>query len=287
MTVWLITGCSSGLGKEIALAALKKGDIVLATCRGDVTRLADLERAGAIILELDISAPPGEIQEFCKNTLELQVVKENGGIDKLVNNAGYVQMGVAEEISEDILMKSFNTNFFGHVTLTRALLPSFRVRRSGAIAFIGSRGGFMKIPGLSAYSAAKYATAGYAEALAAELEPFNIRVTCIEPGDFRTVVFKGNHQEPQSRIDDYKGTRVDEVFERLDHSFEQPGDPAKGARRIVDLLSGDWPGSESGKKIPARLALGEDAYGTVKKIYNGRLQENEEWREWTCGVNFD
>jgi len=278
MTVWLITGCASGLGKELALTALKRGDTVLATCRNDVSRLAELERAGAIILELDISASPQVVKNFVKTLDELPAVKSNGGVDILVNNAGYVHLATAEELTEDALMKSFDTNFFGHVTLTRALLPSFRIRRSGYIAFIGSQAGFMRTPGISAYIAAKYAIAGYAAALAAELDPFGIRVTCIEPGNFRTSLFTDNYKPPQAQIEDYRGTEVDETFNRLTPSFKQPGDAVKLAQRIVDLLRGDWPGLEKGKKIPARLALGDDAYGNVKEAYEGRLRETDEWR---------
>jgi len=285
MTVWLITGCSSGFGQEIALAALKKGDLVLATCRKDTTRLADLERAGAITLELDISASPEVIQEFVRNVLELPQVKSSGGIDVLVNNAGYVELGAAEEISEEALMRSFNTNFFGHVTLTRALLPSFRTRRSGTISFIGSRAGYMNTPGISAYNTAKYAIAGYAETIAVELELFNIRVTCIEPGNFRTVLFQGNQSKVEPKIEDYKNTEVQETFDRLNPSFKQPGDPVKGAQRIVDLLRGDYPGSEIGKKIPVRLALGDDAFRRLKEFYGRRLDESERWRDWICGVD--
>jgi len=287
MTVWLITGCSSGFGKEIALAALKKGDTVLATCRGDVTRLADLEQAGAITLELDISAGFEAMKKFVLDIfVKVPEVKANG-VDILVNNAGYMEGGAAEEITEEALMKSFNTNFFGHVNLTRAFLRSFRARRKGTIAFIGSRGGFMRIPGVSAYTAAKYAIAGYTETLAVEVEKFNIRVTCIEPGDFRTEVFKGNESIPKKSIGDYVNTPVAESMKILSSSFEQPGDPVKGAQRIVDLLRGDWPGSEIGKKIPARLALGDDAHGSVKDMLEGRLRENELWREWSCGTDFD
>jgi len=288
MVVWLVTGCSSGFGKEIVLT-LNKGDLVLATCRGSTNRIADLEKAGAITLTLDISTSSREISDFVKNVLELPGVKEKGGVDILVNNAGYVTMGGLEEISEDQLIASYNTNFFGHIYLTQALLPSFRERRAGTIAFIGSRGGFMNIPGVSAYTTAKYAIAGAADTLAAELEPFNIQVTCIEPGDFRTEVFKDNNYKLGANIvKDYDGTGVGANRSIYNTVLKQPGDPVKGSQRIVDLLRGDWQGAgPQGKKLPARLALGDDAFGAVRKHYESRLKGNDEWRDWICGTDFD
>jgi hypothetical protein len=100
-------------------------------------------------------------------------------------------------------------------------------------------------------------------------------------------LIKGNYSKPQINIKDYEGTIVEQTLNEIDPSWEQPGDPAKGAQRIVDLLRGDWPGSEIGKKIPARLALGDDAYESVKEMYGKRLKANEEWREWSSGVNFE
>jgi len=287
MVVWLVTGCSSGFGKEIALKALNKGDLVLATCRGPTSRISELEKAGAITLTLDITASSREITDFAKKVLELPAVKERGGVDILVNNAGYLTMGGLEEISEDQLIASFNTNFFGHIYLTQALLPSFRERRSGRIAFIGSRAGFMNVPGVGPYAAAKYAMAGAAETLAAELEPFNIQVTCIEPGDFRTEVLKGNRKLAANIIKDYDNTPTGANRSFYDLTFEQPGDPVKGSQKIVDLLRGDWHGATKGKKLPARLALGDDAFGSVKEHYESRLKENDEWRDWICGTDFD
>lgn len=287
MTVWLVTGCSSGFGKEIVLAALKKGDIVIATCRGDTSRLSELEKAGAIALALDICASEQDVKNFVNRMLELTPVKANGGVDVLVNNAGYVTLGAVEEVSEEQLMQSFNTNFFGHVRLTRALLPSFRQRRSGTIAFIGSRVGFLGIPAIGAYTAAKYAVAGIAETLAVELESFNIRVTCIEPGDFRTSVYKGdNYKYASNMIKDYDDTPAGFNRTNYNDSFEQPGDPAVGAQRIVDFLRGDWPGADKDKKLPVRVALGDDVYESVKERYELRLRENEEWKDWICGVHY-
>jgi len=292
MTVWLITGCSSGFGEEITLAALKKkGDIVLATCRNDVSRISKLKEAGAITLELDINAPVEVINSFVKDVLEIPEVKSRGGVDVLVNNAGYLALGALEDYSMEELKASFDTNFFGHVALTKALLPEFRSRRSGTIAFIGSYVGYMKYPASILYSAAKYAIAGLAECLAAEVETFNIRVTCIEPSEFRTELLKGpNVKKPKNgEIEDYKTTAVETTRQFYVPTYAQPGDTAKGSQRIVDLLRGDWPGAEigSGSKIPVRLALGDHAYKNLEEVYASRLEKNKEWRDWICGCNYE
>jgi len=288
MPLWLITGCSSGFGKEIAHYAIKKGDKVIATCRRDASRISDLKEAGATILELDISAPYEVHQQFANTVLDLPIVKSNGGVDILVHNAGYVQMGAAEEVSEEEFKRCYQTNFFGHVNLTRAMLPQFRSRKSGTIAFIGSIAGFMAIPDISAYSCAKFAMAGYAEILSAELQTFNITVTCIEPGHFRTLVFKGRQFYPKTAIDAYKDTVVGEMRNALVPALEQPGDAVVGSHRIVDLLRGDWPEhlKTEGRKLPVRIALGDDAHQLVEDWFHNRLKENEEWKEWICGTNF-
>jgi len=263
MTVWLITGCSSGFGEEMTLAALKKGDIVVATCRGDVERISKLKDAGAITLELDVSAPVELINGFVKNVLEIPEVKSSGGLDILVNNAGYHSMGALEEFSVEEFRTSFDTNFFGHVALTQAFLPEFRKRKAGTIAFLGSHVAFMNPPASILYTATKYALAGLAECLAAEVESFNVRVICIEPGDFRTKVLKStNFKTPLGgEMAEYKTTIVEWIRQNHGDVFVQPGDPVKGSQRIVDLLRGDWQNAERGVKTPpVRLALG-DAQG--------------------------
>jgi len=290
MPVWIITGCSSGFGWEMTLDALAKGIQVIATCRSPVSRLSDLEKAGAIIMELDVSAPAEKMKEFAKNVLELDAVRKNGGVDVLLHNAGYAQLGGIEEVSQEQLIASFNTNFFGHATLTQAFLPHFRAKRSGIIAFIGSVAGFMVFPCGGAYSPTKYAIAGLTETLAVELESFNITVTCIEPGYFRTPVFKSGHTiPPATTIPEYESTIVGTTRRILTSDLKQPNDPVKGSKKIVDLLRGEWPAQIKGtnRKLPTRIVLGDDGYQLVKEWFEKRLKENEEWKEWICGTNFD
>jgi len=273
----------------MTLAALRKGDVVVATCRKGVDRISKLKDAGAITLELDMGASVEVINEFVQKVLEEPEVKARGGVDILVNNAGYVSFGTLEEFSMEELKASFDTNFFGHVALTRAFLPEFRKRKAGTIAFLGSHVAFMNPPASILYSATKYALAGLAECLAVEVEPFNIRVICIEPGSFRTKVLKStNLKKPlNGEMAEYKPTIIEWIRRNHSDGPVQPGDPVKGSQRIVDLLRGDWQNAERGTKTPVRLALGDDAYRNVEERYNLRLKENSEWRDWICGCDYD
>ncbi|KZS89152.1 putative short-chain oxidoreductase [Sistotremastrum niveocremeum HHB9708] len=279
-SVWLITGCSSGFGHDLALCALKRGDKVIATSRGNVEeRLVDLKQAGADVLALDVTADPTELESIAKQAIGIY-----GAVDILVNNAGYVLQGAMEENNAEDIQKQFNANFFGVINVTRAFLPHFRERKSGAIAMIGSRGGFMGFPGVGSYIATKYALAGLTECLACELRPLNIKVTCIEPGDFRTSVWKGdNSKKPARHIPDYDET-AGVMAKHLTEDFHQPGDPIKGAQRIFEALKGE--GFARGKTLPVRLALGDDSYGNILDWSARRMTEAKEWKEWSTGTDF-
>jgi len=289
MPVWIITGCSSGFGWEMTLDAIAKGIHVIATCRSPVSRLADLEKAGAITLELDITAPIEQHKDFAKKVLESDVVKKNGGVDVLLHNAGYIQLGGVEEVTEEQYIKSFNTNFFGHLKLTQAFLPHFRSRREGIICFVGSIVGFTAFPGGSAYSSSKYAMAGLVEALSVELETFNLTVTCIEPGYFRTNIFKGARPgAPATVIPEYESTIVGDKRRLFNDDFKQLGDSWIGSQKIVDILRGEWPAHLKGTntKLPTRIVLGDDGYQLVKDWLGKRVKENEDWKEWITGTTY-
>ncbi|HTE61270.1 MAG TPA: SDR family oxidoreductase, partial [Solirubrobacteraceae bacterium] len=180
--VWLITGSSSGFGREIALAALEGGDRVVATARRP-DALADLvaaapDRVQAVALDV---ARADQIETAVAGALAAF-----GRIDVLVNNAGYGSVGAVEEIDMDDLRGLMETMFFGPVALTKAVLPHMRARRSGAIVQTGSMGGQLSPPGFGAYCSAKFAFEAMSESLAAEVEPYGIRVLIPEPGAFRT-----------------------------------------------------------------------------------------------------
>ncbi|CAN5873994.1 oxidoreductase [soil metagenome] len=246
MTTWLITGVSSGLGRALADRALAAGDHVVATARKAAT-LADLAAAypeSAMIAELDVTDPSsitaavaGAQQRF-------------GGIDVLVNNAGYGYTAAVEEGEDDGVAQLFATNFFGPVALIKAALPGMRRAGTGLIINISSVGARITIPGGGYYSAAKAALEGLSGSLRREVEPMGIRVMVVEPGSMRTD-FRGRSAEQSSvQIDAY-----DEVLGRTGDSALSPqrGDPQKAAAAIFQAAADDAP--------PKLLILGSDALG--------------------------
>ncbi|KAF7591607.1 hypothetical protein BBP40_001307 [Aspergillus hancockii] len=185
--IWFITGCSSGFGRQLAITAAQNGDQVVATSR-DPSKLNDLQDLGIIPTKLDVA-----------NEAEIKAVVDNvestiGPIDILVNNVGYILEGAIEECSNDEVVAQFDTNVFSQIRVLRAVLPAMRARKSGVVANFGSIGGWAGSAAAGFYCASKAAIAIYTEALAAELAPFNIEVTCIEPGYFRTNFLTGGHK---------------------------------------------------------------------------------------------
>ncbi|HET9141256.1 oxidoreductase [Actinophytocola sp.] len=248
--VWLITGCSAGFGRELALAALAAGDQVMATAR-QPDQLADLVAAGhgrARTAPLDVT-DADQVSAAVTQTLT-----EFGRVDVVVNNAGHGSVGAVEELDLADLRALMDVMFFGAVAVTKAVLPHLRVQGSGAIVQISSMGGQLSMPGFGAYCAAKFALEGLSEALAAEVAPFGIRVLIVEPGAFRTE-FGGRRMHRSPIIDAYAvstgPTRA--AVDGMDGT--QPGDPRKAALAILEVLDSPHP--------PLRLALGNDAVDNI------------------------
>jgi NAD(P)-dependent dehydrogenase (short-subunit alcohol dehydrogenase family) len=266
--VWFITGTSTGFGRELALAALERGDKVVATARKPET-LADIvaqypERA--IAVQLDVTQP-AEI-----NAAVAQAVDTFGRLDVLVNNAGYGAFGTVEEISDAAVRQQFDTNFFGALQVTQAVLPLLRRQRSGHILNISSVGGFVSFPGVGIYNASKYALEGMSEALALEVAPLGIKVTIVEPGSFRTAFIK-NILGEQQVADDYQATggRVIELIRARGAGQQQPGDPRKAAFAMLQVVDSPQP--------PLRLPLGEDAVVNIETKLRAVQAEVNAWRE--------
>ncbi|RAO73525.1 uncharacterized protein BHQ10_009537 [Talaromyces amestolkiae] len=195
---WFITGCSSGFGKAIAQAAHGLGDNVVATSR-DAAKLEDLRKAGIFTVSLDVNAPKHNIE-----AVVAEAVKKYGTIDILVNNAGYILEGGIEEVSDEEARAHFDTNVFGQIAVSRAVLPYMRGQKSGVIANMGSIAGWQGGINCGYYCATKFAIAGISEALRAECEPLGITVTVVEPGYFRTDFLSGGHKvSPKNSIEDY------------------------------------------------------------------------------------
>jgi NAD(P)-dependent dehydrogenase (short-subunit alcohol dehydrogenase family) len=263
MKTWLITGCSSGFGRDIAAAALARGDNVVATARRPET--LDLDPSDRLLtVALDVTRPD-QIDAAVGAALD-----RFGRIDVLVNNAGIGSVGAVEMIEPDHLREVMEVMFFGAVALTQAVLPHMRTRGSGAIVQISSQGGQVVFPGYGAYCAAKFALEAMSEALAYEVGPHGIHVLIVEPGAFRTSLLSGTmHRSPE--IDAYADTAgaTRRAAEAMDGT--QTGDPRKAADAIITALDADEP--------PLRLALGADAVDTIRATHEQRRVDLDAWEQ--------
>ncbi|KAF7554110.1 hypothetical protein G7046_g6912 [Stylonectria norvegica] len=280
--VWLITGTSSGFGHAIALEALRRGHKVIATARR-ASSIISLKDAGAATLELDVTAPEAVVDAKVKEAHDIY-----GRLTYIVNAAGYVLEGACEEASEKEVLAQFNTNVFGTIKVTRAAIPFLRAQPSSAIANFGSLASWVGGPAMGFYNASKWAVSGFSEAMTAELAPFNIRVTAVEPGFFRTSFLNsGNRNSTAVRLRDvYGGTGADEYRAVLDQQDnKQLGDVEKGAGVLVDVLTGTGVGE--GREIPLRLLLGSDCLGVVREKCESTLKLLKEWETVSASTDHD
>jgi NAD(P)-dependent dehydrogenase (short-subunit alcohol dehydrogenase family) len=270
--VWLVTGSSSGFGRAIVDAALRRGDTVVATARKPetVSVTAPAERLHPVALDV---TDPARIR-----TVVDQVVGRWGRLDVLVNNAGRALIGAVEETTEAELRDLMELHFFGPAALTRAVLPHMRARGSGAIVQISSMGGRMSFAGCSAYSASKFALEGFSEALAGEVAPFGIKVLIVEPGAFRTGLH-GAAMQMSGALPAYADIvgPVRESMRAYDDS--QPGDPAKAAAAIITALEADH--------TPLRLPLGNDAVEALSTAAARFEHDFTTWEQTIRGTDLD
>lgn len=272
--VWFITGASSGFGRAFAQHALDRGYRVVATAR-NVAKLADLAAAapGRVLLQpLDVtSAAQAE-------TAVAAALARFGRIDVLFNNAGYGIVGAVEETPDAELRAQLETNFFGAVNVTQAVLPAMRRQRFGAIVNISSMGGQMSFGGFGAYSASKFALEGLSEALAQEVAPFGLKVLIVEPGAFRTSFAAADALRHMPQLDAYRdivgGTRE---FAHGMHGT-QAGNPAKVAAAIERALAAPT--------TPLRLQLGGDAIDAVRAHAEQLLKDLATWEKTGRDVGF-
>jgi NAD(P)-dependent dehydrogenase (short-subunit alcohol dehydrogenase family) len=257
--VWLITGASRGLGRALAEAVLTHGDLLAATAR-DPQQLAPLVRQyGNSILPLAVDVQDAKQVESAVAT----AANHFGRIDILVNNAGYGLIGAFEEMTPDQFKGQIDTNFWGVVHLTRAVLPLMRAQRSGRILQVTSIGGRSAGPGLSAYHAAKFAVEGLSEVLAQEIKPLGIQLCLVEPGGFRTDWGSASmsYAPAMDAYSDSVGHR--RAFMQSGYIF--PGDPQKAAKAILELTAME--------QMPLRQPLGTDASVYLKFAYEQSLAE--------------
>jgi NAD(P)-dependent dehydrogenase (short-subunit alcohol dehydrogenase family) len=263
MRTWLITGATSGFGRAIAEAALARGDSVVATSRktDGLQDLADEDRV--LVTRLDVT-DAAERQAAVAAALE-----RFGRIDVLVNNAGRTQVGAVEETTDDELRFLFELHFFAPAALTRLVLPTMRAQGGGAIVQMSSVGGQVTAPGFGAYCATKFALEGLTETLQEEVAAFGIRTLIVEPGAFRTGLFRPDAAYFSSAMPEYQETVGPTRAYVRDGHGDQPGDPVKAAEAIITALDADDP--------PLRLVLGEDAIGNIRRRLDGLGTELDAW----------
>ncbi|KAL8961652.1 MAG: hypothetical protein Q9193_001820 [Seirophora villosa] len=278
--VWLITGCSSGFGQEIAKAALAYGEQVVATAR-DPAKLKDLQSHGATTIALDVLADDVELKDVVAG-----IVKASGRIDVLINNAGYGLIGAVEESSRREVLDQFQTNVFGQLNVIRAVLPHMRARRSGVIANLGSISGWAGWPACGLYSASKAAVTAFTESLRGEVQHLGIEVTAIEPGYFRTnFLSPGNVLRAANVIADYDPAIQHVLAGWAAYDRQQPGDPAKGAQIIVEALTKT--GRCHGRSLPPRLALGNDAVSHIAGVLDANREHLDQWKDLVSTTDRD
>ena len=272
--VWFITGCSTGLGRALALRVLEQGYRAVVSAR-DAHRVADIVAAhpkSAKALSLDVSDPA----QVARGVAEAQ--EAFGRIDVLVNNAGYGYLAAVEEGEDSEVRAMFETNFFGLVELIKRVLPGMRSRSYGHIVNVSSVGGLIGNPGSGYYNATKFAVEGLSEALSKEVEPLGIRVTVIEPGPFRTDWAGRSLKQTRNAMAAYAqtaGARRSEITQR---SGRQPGDPVRAADAIIQAVQADAP--------PLNLVLGKDGLARVRAKVGGFSKSLDTWEAVTLGADF-
>ena len=263
--VWFITGASRGFGVLTAKHALGRGDFVVATARDPNTVIAALgQHPNLLAVRLDVKLEAQAI------TAAQQAVARFGRIDVLVNNAGYGLLGAVEESSGDEVRAVYETNVFGLLNVTRAVLTAMRRQGSGHVINISSIGGYSSYAGWGVYGSTKFAVEGLSEAMSIELEPLGIQVTVVEPGFFRTDFLDTTSLvTTRDRIASYADTVGKMRDFAADANHAQPGDPLKLADALLKLADSDKP--------PVRLQLGSDTVQRVRAKNQFVEQELTEW----------
>jgi NAD(P)-dependent dehydrogenase (short-subunit alcohol dehydrogenase family) len=271
--VWLITGASRGLGRAFTEAVLKEGDRVVATARNP-EQLVELESRYAESIRtvrLDVT---NEAQ--AKAAFEAAIASF-GGLDVLVNNAGYGYVRPVEDTSLADFRAQIETNLFGVIIMTKAVLPYFRERRAGHIIQVTSIAGRVGPAGRAPYAAAKFGVEGFSEALSKEIGPLGVKVTIIEPGGFRTD-FAGSSTELSEGRSEYDSTVGASVRFQRSYNGKQPGDPAKAAAVLLHIASLSEP--------PLRMLFGSDCYAAAEKSALENLESDRRWKVLSLSTDY-
>jgi NAD(P)-dependent dehydrogenase (short-subunit alcohol dehydrogenase family) len=273
--VWFITGAGRGMGVDIARAALAAGHAVVATARNTDTVTAALgTHENLLAVALDVTDPTAA-EAAVKATLD-----RFGRVDVLVNNAGNLYAGFFEELSPEDVRAQIETNLFGPMNVTRAVLPVMRAQRSGLIITITSTAAIVGQAFSSAYAASKFAAEGWIESLAPEVEPFGIRTMLVEPGYFRTELLTPESRTYARRsIEDYAERTAQIKAGQQQINGQQPGDPAKLAAALLTVAQQDNP--------PLRWIAGADAVAAIEQKANDLLAQADAYRELSSNLAHD
>lgn len=271
---WLITGCSSGIGRVLAENVLKRGYRVALTARNPAT-VADLQAQypqRSIALALDVTN-----REQVKQVVA-QVEREFGAVDVLVNNAAYGYLAAIEEGEDHELRAMFETNFFGALEMVKTVLPGMRARKDGHIINVSSQAGLVSMPGTGYYSSTKFALEAMTEALWREVKPFGIRVSAIEPGPFRTDWSGRSLRQTGTPLEAYADTVGARRAMVAAVDGKQPGDPQKAAEAIIQVAELAEP--------PLHLLLGKVVLDTYRAKLADLTRNLDEWESVTLGADF-
>ncbi len=263
--VWLITGCSTGFGRELARIAAEKGDFVAGTLRKQeqIAAFNELVPGKTFGVLMDVTRP----EQVAAGVAF--AAEKFGKIDVLVNNAGYGSMGSVEEVPDEEARRQFDVNVFGALHLVRGVLPHMRKQRSGHILNITSIAGLQGYPGVGIYNGSKFALEGIGEALAADVAPLGIKVTNIEPGPFRTDWAGRSASYTPSAIADYQGSAAQNMQNIQQVSGQQVGDPVKAAKAMYAVTELTAP--------PLHLPLGGVAYKRARAKFKSLLKELDDF----------
>jgi NAD(P)-dependent dehydrogenase (short-subunit alcohol dehydrogenase family) len=272
--VWFITGSSRGLGRSLTEAVLAKGDLVAATARNPETLNDLVEKYPDQVYPIKLDVTDYEkVRQVVSDT-----ITHFGKIDVLVNNAGFGITGAAEAYTDEQVRSQLETNLYAPIEVTRAVLPYMRKQRSGRILQISSIGGRVGNAGLTMYQAAKFGLGGFSEALAKEVAPLGILVTCVEPGGFRTD-WAGSSMSYAPQVEGYETTVDQRTNLFTSGKFIPMGDPDKAAKVMVELVENPKP--------PVHLVLGSEAIGMLKQADAVRQEELQKWLPVSVSTDYD
>lgn len=272
--VWLITGCSTGFGRELAKLVLARGWRAVVTARKpeQIKDIAEGHGDRALVLPLDVTRPE-QIDDVVA-----QAKQRFGRIDALVNNAGYGYLAAIEEGEDAEVRAMFETNVFGLIDMTKAVLPTMRAQKSGLIVNVSSIGGLSSFAATGYYHGTKYAVEGISESLATEVKPLGIDVLIVEPGPFRTNWAGPSIKQSATRIDAYDATAGERRKQTEARSGNQAGDPVRAAQAIIDAALSETP--------PLRLLLGKTALELARKKLDFMRGDFDRWESTTLGADF-